>query len=142
MPKPFIIREGLFKFHQDKMNFDDFKATYGESDFAMNGALQNVIEFVLTDKAILKGQFNFTSNYINIDEFMMKSEVVNTNVDTVKKETGVIIIPSNFDLQLKAKAAKINFDGLAINNLNGGLNIWGDYSASAGGSLGSASLFS
>lgn len=123
LPKPFIIREGLFKFHQDKMNFDDFKATYGESDFAMNGALQNVIEFVLTDKAILKGQFNFSSNYINVDEFMMKSEVVNTNVDTVKKETGVIIIPSNFDLQLKAKAAKINFDGLAINNLNGGLNI-------------------
>lgn len=123
LPKPFIIREGLFKFNQDKMNFDNFKATYGESDFSMNGALQNVIEFVLTDKAILKGQFNFNSNYINVDEFMSKQEVEKSTVDSTTTATGVIIIPSNFDLQLKAKASKINFDGLAINNLNGGLNI-------------------
>ncbi|WNM19962.1 AsmA family protein [Flavobacterium capsici] len=123
LPKPFIIREGLFKFNQDKMNFDNFKATYGESDFVMNGALQNVIEFVLTDKAILKGQFNFNSNYINVDEFMSKQEVEKSTVDSTTTATGVIIIPSNFDLQLKAKASKINFDGLAINNLNGGLNI-------------------
>lgn len=123
LPKPFIIREGLFKFNQDKMNFDNFKATYGESDFAMNGALQNVIEFILTDKAILKGQFNFNSNYINVDEFMSKQEVEKGTVDSTKTETGVIIIPSNFDLQLKAKASKINFDGLAMNHLNGGLNI-------------------
>lgn len=121
LPKPFIIREGLFKFNQDKMNFNDFKATYGVSDFAMNGALQNVIEFVLTNKAILKGQFSFMSNYIDVDEFMTKTEVANTTIESTK--TGVIIIPSNFDLQLKANAKKINFDGLAINNLNGGLNI-------------------
>ena len=122
-PKPFIIREGVFKFNQDKMSFDDFKATYGESDFAMNGALQNVIEFVLTDNAVLKGQFDFSSNYINVDEFMTKPEVAKAAIDTAKIETGVIIIPSNFDLQIRAKATKINFDGLAINNLNGGLNI-------------------
>ena len=123
LPKPFIIREGLFKFNQDKMNFNDFKATYGASDFAMNGALQNVIEFVLTNKAILKGQFSFTSKYIDVDEFMSKQEVANSTIEATKTETGVIIIPSNFDLQLKANAKKINFDGLAINNLNGGLNI-------------------
>lgn len=123
LPKPFIIRQGLFKFNQDKMTFDDFKATYGESDFTMNGALQNVIEFVLTDKAILKGQFAISSNYINVDEFMIKPEVASTPIDSVKKETGVIIIPANFDLILKANAKKINFEGLAINNLNGGLNI-------------------
>ena len=123
LPKPFIIREGLFKFNQDKMNFNDFKATYGVSDFAMNGALQNVIEFVLTDKAILKGQFIFTANYIDVDEFMTKTEVTNTSIESTKTETSVIIIPPNFDLQLQANAKKINFDGLAINNLIGGLNI-------------------
>ena len=123
LPKPFIIREGLFKFNQDKMNFNDFKATYGVSDFAMNGALQNVIEFVLTDKAILKGQFIFTANYIDVDEFMTKTEVTNTSIESTKTETTVIIIPPNFDLQLQANAKKINFDGLAINNLIGGLNI-------------------
>jgi len=136
LKKPFIIKEGTFVFNQDKMKFNNFLATYGQSDFRMNGYLQNVIDFVLTNKAILKGNFKLHSNYINVDEFMANAttEIPATSVSVDGKEkknaevpietsTGVVVIPSNFDLQFNATANKINFEGLAIDNLKGNMKI-------------------
>lgn len=125
LPKPFIIREGTFVFNQDKMNFNEFKATYGESDFKMNGFLQNVIDFMLTDKAILKGNFNLQSDFINVDEFMTATETTSTVADSIqaKSSTGVIVIPSNFNLEFNAIANKVNFEDLKLENLKGKMNI-------------------
>lgn len=131
LPKPFIIKEGTFVFNQDKMNFNDFVANYGQSDFKMNGYLQNVIDFVLTDKAILKGNFALQSSFINCDEFLSASTNQTTVPEILKEntkplapvETGVIVIPSNFDLQFHAVADKLNFQELIIEKLNGNMLI-------------------
>ncbi|MBP6556940.1 MAG: hypothetical protein KA213_01150, partial [Flavobacterium sp.] len=128
LPKPFVIKEGTFVFNQDKMNFNDFLASYGQSDFKMNGYLQNVIDFVLTNKAILKGNFQLHSDYINVDEFMAQTTAT-TVQDTIENAeanatpSGVVVIPANFDLEFNATANKINFDGLAIDNLKGNMKI-------------------
>ncbi|QBZ97476.1 AsmA family protein [Flavobacterium sangjuense] len=132
LPKPFIIKEGTFVFNQDKMNFNDFVANYGQSDFRMNGYLQNVIDFVLTDKAILKGNFALQSSFINCDEFMSASTnqtafpdvlKANTQGPTMPTETGVIVIPNNFDLQFHAVADKVNFQDLILEKINGNMLI-------------------
>lgn len=121
LPKPFIIKEGLFVFNQDKMNFNNFSAVYGKSDFKMNGYLQNVIDFVLSDKAILKGNFNVNANYINVDEFMSKSDDKAT--ETASTSNGVVVIPPNFDLQFNCLAQKVDFDELKLQNLKGNVVI-------------------
>ncbi len=125
LPKPFVIREGTFVFNQDKMNFNEFKATYGESDFKMNGFLRNVIDFALTDKAVLKGNFTLHSDFINVDEFMTVTETTATAIDSskVKPVSGVVIIPPNFDLEFNATANKVNFEDLKLQNLKGKMNI-------------------
>ena len=124
LPKPFVIREGNFVFNQDKMNFNDFKATYGQSDFKMNGFMQNVIDFVLTDKAILKGAFSMQSSFINCDEFISTATSNEESKTTpATTETGVIVIPSNFDLQLIAKADNVNFQDLILEKVNGNMLI-------------------
>ena len=121
-PKPFVIKEGLFTFRQDKMDFSNFLAAYGESDFAMNGYLQNVINYALSSQEILKGNFSVKANYINIDEFMsgVSEEPTPTALDSTAIEKpqskGVIIVPSNLDLQLAMQATKVNFDALNIEN--------------------------
>ncbi|ESU29647.1 AsmA family protein [Flavobacterium limnosediminis JC2902] len=128
-PKPFVIQEGLFSFNQNDMDFKDFRATYGQSDFRMNGKMQNVINFVMSDNAVLRGEFAVDSDYINVDEFMAFSAVDSTAVvsaadETPKKEvegSGVVVIPSNFDFNLTARAKKVSFEGLSIDNLNGAL---------------------
>ena len=131
LPKPFIIKEGTFQFHQDKMNFNDFVAAYGQSDFKMNGYLQNVIDFALTSKAVLKGNFKLHSDYINVDEFMSQAaapvpDVLKANPQTqlaTAQPSGVIIIPSNFNLQFNATANKVNFQELKLDNLKGQMTI-------------------
>lgn len=121
LPKPFIIKEGLFVFNQDKMNFNNFSAVYGKSDFKMNGYLQNVIDFVLSDKAILKGNFNVNANYINVDEFMSKSDDKAT--ESTSSSNGVVVIPPNFDLQFNCLVQKVDFDELKLQNLKGNVVI-------------------
>jgi AsmA protein len=133
LPKKFLIKEGVFKINQDKMSFHNFLANYGQSDFRMNGYLQNVFNFVTTKTGVLRGAFTLNSNYINVDEFMSKTEIASTNPSTAsnsetksttsKVETGVIMIPTNLDLQFQANAQKVNFNELTLKEAKGSLNM-------------------
>lgn len=128
-PKPFFIKEGLFSFHQDKMNFDKFSADYGKSDFAMKGRLENVINFVFEKKAVLKGRFEVNSNFIAADEFMAqepaktdtKSDAVKSN--KVPEASGVILLPENLNVSLLANVKKLEYDGLVLDNVTGSTAI-------------------
>lgn len=129
LPKPFYINEGLFTFNQDKMHFSNFKATYGQSDFRMSGVLQNVINFVLSDREILKGKFDLQSKYINVDQFMSTpappASRKNVKDQPLPTETGVVFIPPNFDIQFNANATKVDFNNLQLDNAHGNLVING-----------------
>ena len=69
LPKPFVIRSGVFRFEQDKVWFEKFDGRYGASDIMMDGHLSNVVNYVLADNQVLKGNFNFKSDYLLVDEF-------------------------------------------------------------------------
>ena len=132
LPKKFIIKEGIFKINQDKMSFNNFLAAYGQSDFRMNGYLQNVFNYATTNTGVLRGSFKATSRYINVDEFM-SSTPANTSVTQTKtetpapktesKQTGVIIIPTNLNLIFTANAQKVSFDKLNLQNAVGNLSM-------------------
>lgn len=85
------------------MWFTKFFASYGKSDFALNGYLLNTINYFLERKETLHGKFNLYSNYILIDEFMALKNGDNTqksmNVEYAKIEnpnsSGVVVIPKN-----------------------------------------------
>jgi AsmA protein len=129
-PKEFLIKEGVFRFNQDKMDFNNFIAAYGQSDFAMNGSMQNVINFALSDREILKGNFSVDANYINADEFMsgvseQKTETTTETNPANALQIGVIIVPSNFNLNLIVNAGKVSFNGLNIENAKGNMTVAG-----------------
>jgi AsmA protein len=127
LPKPFVIKQGTFVFNQDKMNFHYFSATYGQSDFKMSGYLQNVIDYALTDNAVLKGNFTLKSDYINVDEFMSNAPATlpsENRADTISPvASGVVVVPPNFDIQFDATADKVNLDNLILEKLNGSMAI-------------------
>ncbi len=130
LPKPFVINQGTFLFNQDKMNFNYFDATYGQSDFKMSGFLKNVIDYALTSNAVLKGNFNLRSDYIYVDEFMSNANAAanpqpNETEAKPAVATGVIVVPPNLDIQFDAAAGKINFEDLIIEKLNGNMSIAG-----------------
>lgn len=131
LPQPFVINNGLFKFNQDKMHFTNFNASYGTSNFLMNGYMENVINFALSEDEILKGNFAVSSNYLNVDEFLssvneneVEIKVENTATATTNtSSTGVIMVPKIFDFNLKANIKRIDFQELKIDNLIGNLQI-------------------
>ena len=136
LAKPFIIENGLFTFNQDKMNFSNFNGKYGTSDISMNGNLENVINFVLSENQILKGNFNLTSNYLNINEFI-PTTTYETAEETEKTEvSGVIEIPTNLNVSIQTNAAKTQYDDLVIENLRGNLLIQNGSLKLSNGTLG------
>ena len=126
LPKAFVINEGVFTFKQDQMTFNNFRASYGKSDFVMNGSMGNVINFVLSDKAVLKGNFALKSNHLYVDEFMYASPdpapIEGTAVNPTAT-TGVVVIPPNLDLKLNARASKVYWQGLTLADLAGNMNL-------------------
>ncbi|PJJ10787.1 AsmA protein [Flavobacterium sp. 1] len=124
LPKSLLIKEGIFRFNQDKMSFNTFFASYGQSDFKLNGYLKNVFNFMSSKNGILRGSFTLNSKYINVDEFMSSTPVVPATAETkvastTAQKTGVILIPSNLDLQFYATAHKINYQGLILQDGKG-----------------------
>jgi AsmA protein len=134
LPNSLLIKEGIFRFNQDKMSFNTFLASYGQSDFKLNGYLQNVFNFMASKNGVLRGSFTLNSKYINVDEFMSITAKVSTPStttipnkapQTTAQETGVILIPSNFDLQFYATAHKINYQGLNLQDGKGAIKMKG-----------------
>ena len=127
LPKSFYIKEGNFEFENEKMWFRKFFATYGKSDFALNGHLINTINYFIERKGTLHGQFVLNSGYILIDEFMALKNGDNTDksieVEYAKvenpKSSGVVIVPKNLDISLGVNARKVEFKGLGLNNVRG-----------------------
>ncbi len=93
------------------MWFEKFNATYGKSDFDINGYLLNTINYFLESHGTLNGNFNMKSKLINVDEFMALKNGENNNrkleVDYAKEDhpkmSGVVMIPKNLNVSLKCK---------------------------------------
>ena len=121
LPLPFVLHQGEFSFRNDKFYFDRFKATYGKSDITLDGYLSNVINYALSNNEKLKGTFNFRSNYLLVDELMpQKGTVVDSSViDT----SGVFVVPANLNVTFNAKAKRIDYDGLKLEDFTGEMRI-------------------
>jgi len=133
LPKPFYLKEGSFEFENEKMWFRKFYATYGKSDFSLNGYLLNTINYFIESKGTLHGNFVLNSKYILIDEFMAlksgdnddKSLAVEYAKEENPKSSGVVMVPKNLDVALQANATKVEFKGLDINQLKGTASLRG-----------------
>ncbi len=130
-PKAFFIKKGNFRFQNEKMWFEKFNASYGKSDFDINGYLLNTINYFLESHGTLSGNFNMKSKLINVDEFMAlekgENKDRNLEVEYAKEDhpkmSGVVIIPKNLNVALTANADKIEYNGLVLNQLSGKVGI-------------------
>jgi AsmA protein len=133
LPKSILLKQGNFQFENEKMWFRKFNATYGKSDFALNGHLLNTVNYFLERKGTLHGNFAMNSNYILVDEFMalnsgdndQKSAAIEYAKAENPKSSGVVIVPKNLDVALAVNAKRVRFKGLNIDQLKGNASIKG-----------------
>lgn len=88
----------------------------GESDFQINGQVENIINYVFAD-AVLKGSLDLQSEYINLDELLGEDESDDESTSTATKVPANILFVSSF------RAQEIFYDGLEMNKLSGVINV-------------------
>ena len=125
-PKPFVINKGVFSFNQDKMKFDAFTAHYGRSVIALDGALNNVIDYAVKPGAVLTGSFNMKSDLLVADDFMAFADgqpAAPSAPVPASSGTGVILIPKNLNFTFTADVKKVKYNGMDINEAKGQMTV-------------------
>jgi hypothetical protein len=117
MPKAFKINESSVQFSPKYLQVSSFDAEIGNSDMQFAGRVENFIPYVFKDETI-RGNFQFSSNVLDLNEFMTETEEVETNEeDTVP--LSVIEVPKNINFRLISRIDKIYYDKLEIAGTNG-----------------------
>lgn len=104
-------------FDPKKIELKNTRGTIGKSDFAVAGAVSNYIGYVFGDKEVIKGNVDFDSELLDLNEFMTETEAPATPTDTVA--FGVIPIPDNIDFVLRSSVKTVKMMDYIMTNLSG-----------------------
>ena len=130
VPAAVKIIETTFNFSPQYLELKSFKSEIGESDFSLNGKIENYIPYVLSD-GILKGNLYLNSMNINVNEFMPEEIEENESDEVAIEEqtsqtitedsvtTDVFEVPERIDFKLLSSLDKILYDKMEITNLKG-----------------------
>jgi len=106
-----------------KVDLANFDAVIGNTDIAMNGALENFIPFIFKGSTV-RGNLNLKSNNIDLNEFMTTNE---TAEKPEKPEDDspltVIEVPKNIDFAVNVNIGRLLFDKLSITDTVGALLV-------------------
>jgi hypothetical protein len=103
----------------------------GNSDFALYGTIHNLEEW-MSDKALLKGDLNFTSSYADIDQLMDMFSGAGSDPDSIeamRKEDAVpadanpFIVPKNVDITLNTHIQRSVAFGNDLSDVAGTLTV-------------------
>ncbi len=130
LPLDFKVEKGDFSFVKNQMKFDAFTARYGSSEIRMNGQVLDVIPFLFEENAVLKGNFLFEADQLVVSEWMAAApQTQERDTDTATKAkteapkaSGVVVVPANLDITLRAKAQKIVYNDLNLNDFSGAVH--------------------
>lgn len=113
------IVDALLNFTPQYLELQTFSSEIGKSNIELTGKIENYLAYTFKDE-LLKGNFNFNSSYLDLNEFMSDDETAATPA-TPAEETpmSVIEVPKNLDFTLQSKIAKILYDKLDITNTSG-----------------------
>ncbi len=128
LPSDVDIERMKFTFSPQNLEMNELKAKMGKSDFAMSGIIDNYLGYAMRDET-LKGDFTFTSNYMDLDELMPASESASdsptekTAETTSSESEEPLLIPGNIDFNLRTQINEVKYDGMNIKNIKGNIKL-------------------
>jgi len=119
-PLPFFIDNGVLRFNQDRVNFDQFRATYGRSSVMLSGSVSNLFNYI-GGSGPLKGDLHLRSDYLLLDELMAyHSDTTSARPDSLKATSnGVIMVPDDLDLKFTADVTRVDYNKMKIDSVRG-----------------------
>lgn len=128
MPKIYIepshlhLTSALLTLYSTKINI-------ANSDMTLDCKVENLMNF-LSDKGILSGKMNFSSNLIDLNDFMSHTDVPESNstdktpaiaASTVSESA--IEVPPNINFIIDAKIKKLKMDDILLQSMKGQLLV-------------------
>ena len=117
-PQGVLISEALLNFTPQFLELKSFNSIIGKSDMSLSGKIENYLAYTFKDE-LLKGNFLFNSNFLNVNEFMSEDDAATETTTTEEEPLSVIEVPKNIDFTLESKITKMLYDKLDINNTAG-----------------------
>ncbi|MEO6347742.1 MAG: AsmA-like C-terminal region-containing protein [Aquaticitalea sp.] len=127
MNHPLQILKADMTFNPSTVTLNSFNAKTGHSDFSATGTINNLIGFMLSKKVNLKGNFNLSSNTLEVSDFMSEetSTTATSNETTSKPKTATegLKIPEFLECTISANANTVIYDTLNLKDVKGNLTI-------------------
>jgi uncharacterized protein involved in outer membrane biogenesis len=115
LPYSVAIAKGEAVFNPQKIELKNTSGIIGRSDFSVDGSVSNYIGYIF-GKETIKGNLNFNSTLLDLNEFMTPSE------EPAKKDSasfGVIPVPDNIDFILHSDIKTVKMMDHTMTNANG-----------------------
>jgi len=118
LPQGFRIESSEVTLNTKRIDVKSFKGKVGNSNLVLTGYLTNYIDFVIHENAILDGKFDFTSDFVDLNEWMAgEAESEIEKEDTASLE--IIKIPVDIDFVLDSRIEKVMYDNLELKDFKG-----------------------
>ncbi|MDR2651571.1 MAG: AsmA family protein [Prevotellaceae bacterium] len=116
------IDNASLTFRPTYCELNSFDAKMGKSDLHLSGHFENMLPYVFKGSP-LKGNLNLQSALFDCNDFMTVTPSSDADKSASISDTGVVILPSNIDFAINAKADKLVYDNITMTNFVGKINM-------------------
>jgi hypothetical protein len=122
-----VIEICTLSFSPQYAELSAFKMKVGKSDIGLTGRVENIVGWYVADQP-LSGTFNFSSDLMDLNEFMTDDEAPaeeSSDSETATAEgsggetSGVAEVPAGFDFTLNTSIKTLVYDNLDITDVRG-----------------------
>jgi hypothetical protein len=117
-PQGVRIIESHADFNPQRANLTQFKSQLGKSPLEASGYLSNYMDYLLSDKGVLKGQLSLNSSRFDLNEWMSSG-----TTDDGSTEMEVIPLPENIDFSMSLAANEVQYEKLNLKEVTGNLTL-------------------
>ncbi len=122
IPQTVNISQMLLFFTPQFVKLENLDVKMGASDFQLKGNVDNILGYVFKNQT-LAGNFAFTSQMLNLNEFLSKEKSQETKKDTSTSTLQAPEVPTNLDFKLSSNLKKVIFDKIEISEILGLIEI-------------------
>lgn len=119
LPYEVTISEAGMVFNPRRIELQKMEGKIGRSDFQVNGSVMNYLGYVFGKGETIKGEVNFTSSLLDLNEFM--TDTPGAEEDT--SSYGVVPVPKDIDFLLHSKVDRVRLMDFNITGATGDIQV-------------------
>ncbi|WP_111670137.1 AsmA family protein [Algoriphagus litoralis] len=117
-PQGVRVIESHADFNPQRATLTKFDSQLGKSPLQASGFLSNYMDYLLSDKGVLKGQLSLNSSRFDVNEWM-----TNSTADTSSAALEVIPLPENIDFTMNMTANEVIYENLNLQEVSGNMTL-------------------